>query len=352
MYESQTLEKIKNDILSKITGVEKREGSFTADMITPIAMELEGAYNQLDVLLSTMFLGDIAGEMLDRRCSEYGITRKPGTKAEGQVKFIGEPGAIIFKGSLVSTNSNMLFETVEDKTIPFDGDSATVPVLSTEKGSKYNVSVGSIVNIPVSINGVISVENIAQTHGGTDIETDKALLSRLLYRLRTPATSGNPSHYKMWALEVDGVGDVKVFPTYYGNGTVLVLPITAEKQAPRETIINKVASHIESVRPIGATVTVKAPTTTEINVTAALILDGTRTIQDVKKDYEQLFIKYITDSVFKIYVVDFYKCLSLFYDVPGVKAVQDFKLNDGTVNIQIDELAIQTVGTIDIKEVE
>ena len=38
--------------------------------------------------------------------------------------------------------------------------------------------------------------------------------------LRTPATSGNVYHYVQWALEVAGVGHVKVFPRVQGVNTV------------------------------------------------------------------------------------------------------------------------------------
>lgn len=348
MYENKTAENIKAEMLAKITDIETREGSFINDMLSPVSMELESAYNQLDVLLSTMFLDDIRCEYLDKRASEYGIYRKQGTKAKGQVTFTGSENTIIPKGSLISTGSNLMFETVDEVTIPAEQTTVVADIISSDIGSKYNVSNNTIVNIPSAINGVVSVTNEKPITGGTDVELDEALLKRLLHQLRNPATSGNPAHYKIWALEVNGIGDVKVFPTHFGNGTVLVLPITSEKQAPTEDIIQKVKNHIETKRPIGATVTVNAPIMTAININATITTDGVRPLEDINHEFTKLFKKYITDSVFKIYTVDYFKCLSIFYEISGVRQVTDFKLNNDKSNITIDELAIQSVGTINI----
>lgn len=350
MYENQTYEKIKSDILSKINNIDKREGSFINDMVSPVSMELEGAYNQLEVLLSAMFLKDIGGEMLDKRAEEYGIKRKLGTKSVGKVTFTGISNTVIPKGSLVATNSNILFKTSIEVIIPTGETKVLADIVSTEIGSKNNVLTGSIVNIPSSINGITTVYNETETFGGTDKETDDSLLKRVLHLIQNSATSGNKAHYKMWALEVNGVGDAKVFPTHYGNGTVLVLPITSEKQAPTDDVVENIKTYIESKRPIGAKVTVLAPNVVSVNVSAEITLDGTKTLEDIKKQYEILLKKYITDSVFKIYVVDYFRCLSLFYDIEGVKQVNDVKLNGGNSNITVNPLEIQSVGTITITQ--
>ncbi|WP_193774793.1 baseplate J/gp47 family protein, partial [Vallitalea guaymasensis] len=143
----------------------------------------------------------------------------------------------------------------------------------------------------------------------TDVETDEELLSRLLLRLRTPATSGNKEHYKLWTMEIDGVGGAKVFPLWNGNGTVQIVPITTDKKCPNQTIINKIIAKIEEKRPIGAIVTVSPPEENEINVTAVIVLNTNADLQLVKKEYEYKFNKYITDSVFKVNIVDYFKCL-------------------------------------------
>ncbi len=347
MYEDKTYENIKTSILDKIEGIDKREGSFLNDMVSPLSFELEGAYQQFNAMLGIMFLDDSTGIYLEKRAKEYGITRKQGTYATGEVTFTGNENTVIPQGSLVSTTTNLIFETIEDVIIEASTE-ATVGIEAQNVGAKYNVLANTVTLIPVSINGVTAVTNNIETLGGTDIETDKELLNRTLLQIQNPATSGNAMHYKLWALEEDGVGDAKIFPLANGNGTVLVLPITSDKEAPDNTILQNIRDNIEANRPIGATVTVNAPTEVIINVNATINLDSNYTVDSVLSVYTEKFSNYIKDSVFKIYNVDYFKCLSIMYEVPGVLEVTDFQLNNGTVNIIIGEQEIQVTGTINI----
>ena len=70
-------------------------------------------------------------------------------------------------------------------------------------------------------------------------ETDGALLERLLFAVRQPATSGNVYHYIEWSTSVSGVGAVKVLPLWNGNGTVKVIVVDANKDTPSEELLQK-----------------------------------------------------------------------------------------------------------------
>lgn len=348
VYDNKTYESIKDTMLSKVNNVDKREGSFVNDMLSPIALELEGAYQQFNRLLGVMFLEDVTGEYLEKRAAEYGMTRKDGTYATGSVKFTGVDETVIPKGSLVSTVSNLIYETVGEVVIA-DGQ-AIAEIKSQAIGDKYNVMANAINQIPVNINNIFTVTNESNILGGTDVEKDEQLLSRLLLQIQNPATSGNAMHYKLWALEVDGVGDARVFPLHNGAGTVMVLPITADKRTIDDSIKKNVFDHIEANRPIGATITVEKPVEVLINVDAQLVLDSAYTIQQVKASYAKKLNEYIQASVFKLYTIDYFKCLSIFYDIEGVKQVIEFKLNNGSSNVTIGETQIQVTGTITVEE--
>ena len=47
--------------------------------------------------------------------------------------------------------------------------------------------------------------------------------------------------------------------------------------------------------------------------------------------------------------VDYFKCLSMFYDIEGVVSVKTFTINGGTESISIGEKEIQVTGSIDIE---
>lgn len=349
MYEDKTYENIKENILSNINDLDKREGSFMSDMVSPVSIELEGVYQNFNTMLGIMFLIDATGEYLEKKASEYGVIRKQGTYSEGQVVFTGEENAVIPKGSLVSTDTNLLFETTEESIILIATTEITVSIKALEVGSKYNVLANTIKNIPVSINGITGITNTAETLGGTDIETDEELLNRTLIQIQNPATSGNVMHYKLWSLEVNGVGDAKVFPLHNGPGTVMVMPVSSEKMSLDANIIDNIINNIEEKRPVGATVTVESPTEVLINTTAQIVIDSDFTLQQVTEEYTSKFNEYIKSSVFKIYTVDYYKCLSLMYEIEGIKQVLDFKLNNSNANISIQETEIQVPGTINLE---
>lgn len=347
MYENKTYEAIKNDILSKILGIDTREGSFANDMVSPISAELESSYNELDKLLLKMFLENLSSEDLERRCEEYGLTRKSGTLSEGFATFTGVQGTVIPVNTLISTTTGLNYVTTIEGIVAAGG-TVDIKIQSVDVGTKYNILANTINIINVSINGITSVINKESISGGTDIETDEELKNRLLLQLRTPATSGNKEHYKLWSMEVNGIGDARVFPLAGGAGTVLVMPITTDKRAPSETIINNVINKIEEKRPIGAAVTVQAPTEILINVDATLIIDTNFTLQSIIDAYAYKFNNYIAESAFKINTVDYYKCLSLFYEIEGVKTVTIYKLNNDTKNISIGDKEIQVAGNINI----
>ncbi len=342
-------ESIKHQILSKINTIDTREGSFTNDMVSPISLELADAYQNIMKSIQLMFLDTTEKNYLEMRAKEYGIERKSGTYASGYVTFAGKGGTAILRGSLVSTITSTLFETTEDAAIDETG-TVTVPVIAKAIGNEYNVLPGMLCILPITINGVTSVTNKVVTLGGTGIESDDSLRDRVLLQLRSPATSGNAAHYRLWAMAVDGVADARVYPLHNGNGTVLVMPISSDKRALDQDVLDTVYNYIEGTRPIGASVSVAAPNEVFINVDCALTISPNSNLSAVQAEFAERFEQYIKDCVFRTNVIDIYRCVSLLYDCNGVDQVQYFKLNDSNVNLTIGDKDIQVPGIINLIE--
>lgn len=346
MYENKTYEKIKKDVLEKINNnVDKREGSFINDMVSPYCLELESAYEEFSYLLDSMFLNNTNTEELEMRANEYGISRKQGEKSTGSVTFTGTGGVVIPKGTLVSTATGLLFETDNEGIINPAENTVTVPITAKEVGYIYNLEIGTITKLPILIAGITAVTNKINTSGGANRETDKELLDRVLDKIRNPSNGGNIADFRRWAIEVDGIGDAKIIP---GKGKVMVIPITTAKTAPDERIISKVLKNIEVKKPIFGEVTVVKPSETKVNIKAKVKIDASYSLEYVKGEYIKRIKKYIEDSVFKIHTVDYYKCLSFLYDIEGVTEVIDFTLNGIKDKLTIDGSSIQVLGTIDI----
>lgn len=343
-----TYEKIKQNILNEITtDINKSEGTIINDIVSPISLEMGKAYTEFEKILSLMFLDGIEGSYIDRKVSDYGIYRKAGTKAYCTVTFTGSNNTVIPSGTLVQAGGGLLFQTTEEVTIL--NTSADVRAEALEIGSSYNVDADTINNIPISINGVISVTNALSAVGGTDTETDKSLLNRYLQQLQNPSTSGNAYNYKQWALEVQGVGGAKIFPLWNGPGTVKTVIVDSNKQPATEILVNEAADHIENMRPIGAEVTVKSATGINIDVSGTVILSSDYTLQDVTNTFKNEITEYFKSIAFESNYVSYARIGTILLSVGGVLDYSNLKLNGTSANIELNDEEIPVLGTVSLE---
>lgn len=351
MYEDLTVEKIKEDIISRLsTDIDTREGSFMNDMISAVAYEIWKVYQSLDAVISIAFVDETSGEYIDKRCAEYGIKRKTGTKAKVTLKLTGTDGTVVPKGKVFLTADGLQFEIDEDVTIK--NGTATVKATAIEVGKEYNVEAGTITRQLVSLSGLLSVTNDEPATGGTDQESDAALVQRLYDFLQNPATSGNVAHYRQWALEVDGVGAAKVFPLWNGPGTVKVLIVGNDHGPVDETVVQNCAAHIEENRPIGATVTVESAEGLLVNVSATVIIDSTTTVERVKEEFEAALDTYLKSIAFEKYTLVYNRIAYMLLDIPGVVDYTLLTVNGGTENIAIADNQVPVLGTLTLEVCE
>jgi uncharacterized phage protein gp47/JayE len=347
-FENETLEIIRQRMLDAISDdVDKRQGSVVWDLLSPAAIEFAQAYTALDLVLNFgLSLENVPREYLVLRCAAFGITPKPALKATGQVTFTGTDGTVIPIGTRVSTDDieSIYFVTTAEGTIT-DG-SVTVAAEAETAGASGNVAAGKITLVVGDLAGVTSVTNNSPFDGGADEESDEALLQRYLDRVRKPITSGNANQYRQWALEVAGVGDAKVYPVWNGPGTVKVVLLDADKTAPAQSVIDDVTAHIESVRPIGATVTVVGATEVPIDVSATLTLTPGKTPADAQAEFEPLLVDYLKSLAFVDPVVRYSKIASLILDCPSVVDYSNLTVNGGTANVTIADGEVAVTGTV------
>jgi uncharacterized phage protein gp47/JayE len=347
MYEAQTESVIKQRMLDGISNtIDKLEGSFTNDAIAPVALELASLYVELDRYISLVFAQTSSGTYLDNRAGEFGVIRKQGTYSSGVVTFTGTSGTLIPKGSLVQTAGGLQFTTDNDCTIT--GTTIDASVTAVEVGSNYNLVSGVINQIPVQVVGVTSVTNAQPTTGGTDIETDSALLARLLLKVQTPSTSGNVNDYKLWALSVAGIGDAKVFPIWDGNGTVKVCLIDSNKQPASAELVTAVQNYIEANRPIGATVTYEAATALNINVTVTIVRDSAYSMAQVTSNITAKLTAYLQSIAFKSTYASYAQIGNAIIDSDGVLDYSGLLVNGGTANIAIGAEQVAVLGVVTV----
>lgn len=301
MYSNQTYEVIKERILNDTNiNVDKREGSFVNNMVSPIAIEFTRTYIEFNHILGIMFAKDSYGKWLDMKTEEWGVIRKLGVKAGGKVRFSGDDNTLIEKGTRVKTTNGLVYETSTNAII--ENGYATVDCEAINVGSIYNISEGVINSLEFEVYGIKSVMNITDFLGGIDAETDDELKERFFEKIRTPAISGNAHQYKQWAMSVDGVKYAKVEPLHNGPGSVKVI-ITDDGNRPvLQSVINACKNYIESVRPIGASVTVITPISINIDIRCNVFTDETVNFEMILNDLREKVENYIVSCNDIIYI--------------------------------------------------
>ncbi|WP_027717307.1 baseplate J/gp47 family protein [Desulfovirgula thermocuniculi] len=353
----QTYEAILQRMLSKIPDdIDKSEGSFIWDALAPVAAELAQAAIWAQEVLRRGFAQTTFGQYLDLRAAEHGLTRKPAVKATGQVVFTGTPGTIIPAGTQVSTVGSeaapaIFFVTTQEVTIGSDG-TATANIEAVEAGSKGNVAAGAIKLLAQPVSGVMGVNNPNPTTGGTEEESDAALLQRLLERMQRPPDTGNKNDYIRWAKEVPGVGDAICIPLWNGPGTVKVVIVDSNGAPANQELIEAVQNYIapapgmgEGRAPIGASVTVVAPVSVPINVSATLTYKTGYDPASVRANVEAAIDNLIKGL--KIGEDVRYSAIAnAIYDTPGVEDYSNLLINGGTSNVSIAEDAKAVKGVV------
>lgn len=332
-------ENLLEEILNRVpSDVDRREGSIIYDAVAPCAYFLARQAWLINGFVDLVFPDTAAGEYLDKAVSSFGITRKGATNA---IRIMETTDAVDIGtrwgiGELVYVVIGMEEENrylVECET----------------PGAIGNQMIGKMTPISNILN--VDAELTEIETAGTDQETDDELRQRFYIKVRLPATSGNVYHYKLWAMEVPGVGDVKVYPLDNGPGTVTVMIVNSEKKVDT-SLENIVAEHIEEVRPIGATVSVCSPTITQIAVSANIVPDGSRTIPEIHQAFTGRLDDFLRDLVFREYRISYAKVGSLLLETDGVEDYEQLKINGGTGNITIGDRSIPICGSISLQEVE
>lgn len=345
-YNQETYEAIRKRILDNMTNdIDKREGSFVSNMISPVGVEFAKYYIELDNILSIMFLEDATNEYLDKKVYDFGIERKMGTVARGTIKVTGENGTHIPQNSEVISQGELSFFTLEDAWI--NEGIALIEVEASDVGTEYNIIQNSIDKFVININGVESVTNEKEFKEGTNVETDEELRERFFEVIRRPATSGNIYHYEQWAKEIDGINQARVKPLWNGNGTVKVI-VSNDNSIVDEEIVSKCQEYINTVKPIGADVTVITPTSLDINVTANIYIENGYDATKAKLDFEENLKKYLSSCNDTVVYTRVASCLG---SVEGIKDYSELKLNGATSNISFDDEKLPKIKTITLSEV-
>lgn len=344
------------ELLSNVPDTyQKNAGYFIWDIMRAISATFITLWQKLQYLcgffdITKLEYDDLVKFVYQRK----GIVAKTETYASGEIKITSGSGTITI-GDKFETSGGLVFEATETKTVSTND---TFNAKCTTAGEVGNVPVGAITIIPTTITGIVSITNATAFSGGYEKETKEAITERYLSAIREPIASGNIYHYKKWALEVTGVGNVDVKSLWNGDNTVKVIIVDSNNEPASASLISAVQEYIdpdsagtgEGQAPIGAYCTVESATSKTINVTADITLKSGAVEADVKTAVENALKAYIKSTVFVDSYVSYARIGACILSADGIDDYENLLVNNYTDNVTLSNTTttreIAVIGTV------
>lgn len=280
-----------------------------------------------------------------------GLSRKAAVAASGTIQLTGKAGTVLKSGIQWRPEGGVLYQTTTPGTVTAAG-TLTLPVRAMTPGIMGNLSPGTRGALTSAPEGMDSTVSVITLTGGSDTESDPALLARLLDVLRQPAAGGNAHDYKVWAESVGGVAGAWVYPLRRGLGTVDVV-ITATGGLPSADTVRAVQTYIDRVRPVTAKdCQVLAPAIMTVEIAVSVGLSAGTTLADVTPGITAALQRYF-DALIPGQEAIATQMGALVSDVPGVL---DYSLTapQGNIIPTVDGTTVQWVrpGKVTVSELK
>ncbi|MCL2463150.1 MAG: baseplate J/gp47 family protein [Defluviitaleaceae bacterium] len=363
MYEIQTYGTILNRMTAAVTAwaaqngqqVDTREGSLIRTALAPAAYELAQIYIELQRVLDESFADTASWDYLVRRAAERGVVPYPATNAIRQ----GEFNMDVPIGSRFSLN---LLNYVAIAKIS-DG---VFEMRCETPGSVGNLESGRLIPIQY-IQGLTRAQLTDVLIPGEDMEGLEHFRKRYFDSIFKEAFGGNIADYYNKVTAMQGVGGCKVYPVWQGPGTVKVVVIDSEWEAPTGVMTDAIQTALDptvnqgaglGLAPIGHTVTVAPVTGTQIDISFTLTYQSGYAWADVQDDVNAAIDAYFLqmaqgwDQVDWIntptatLIVRVSQIETRILDVAGVIDITGTALNGGAANVALDADAIPVKGSV------
>ena len=318
--------------------LDKREGGIIHTALAPTAKKVFDLFIQMDRVLELTFASTSEDIYLEQRTAELGIDRKPATYSirEGEFNVDVPIGSRFFV-------DNLHYVTLEQ--------GKTVPMRCETAGEVGNIPIDGTTMMPIdNIPGLATAVIGRIISVGADVQDDEELYQQYFERISRPATSGNIYHYEQWTKQVSGIRAVKVFPLWDGPGTIKIMVVGSDGRAPSQEKVQEVFEHIETERPIGATVTAAPAIEREINISADLQLIEGKEVNEIKENYSQELATIFRNAAYQTDTVRYSQLATLVLEQSGVIDWQNFLVNGETSNVELSEDEIPVIGSVIFNE--
>lgn len=263
------------DKFTQLAGYTPDDASDIGIRLKVLAGEIYSVSSALDWLKQQTFPQTAAGEELEKRALERGVTRKPAAAAAGTLTFGRKTTlwytAVIPAGTVCATSGQgaAQYVTTEDAALAVGSLTVDVPAKAQDTGAAGNTAAQTVTVLVTPTASMDYVTNNSAFTGGEDAESDDSLRSRLLDSYAQPANGCNAAWYRQLAMTCDGVSSAGVIPRANGAGTAAVY-LGGCGGAPDDTVVQQVQDLFSANREINVDVTVQAAQTVPVDVTCTV----------------------------------------------------------------------------------
>ena len=357
MYEDRTFEVILQEMLDLVPGdVDKREGSIIFDALAPAAAKLAQAYVDIELNQRLGFAATSSGEWLRMRTAEHGVNYEKASKAKRKGLFFASNDQPIDVPIGSRYSIDQLTYVVKEKM------ATGVFVLECETaGVVGNQQFGTMLPIEY-IDKLAHAELADVLVPGEDDESDEALYQRYLTDINEQPYGGNVADYRKKINEIEGVGSVKVFPTWQGGGTVKCTVLAADFNPPTSALVDEIQTIMDPVQnsglglglaPIGHRVTIIGAQTVVVNLSTTVTLQAGYTLPQVQPEIETVFSDYLL-SLRKMWkdessiIVRVSQVEARVLGIQGIADITGTTLNGSHANLTLGPEEVPTKGTVDL----
>lgn len=367
-FSQYTYAYLRQQILSQVSDTfDKRDAAPIPTAISPAAYVLAGFYITLNQVQQQAFIQTATAQSLDYLGVISGLTRYPASPAVR----LGVFNTAVPIGARFSTvngeNSINFSVTAAESTANQYQLTAETPGTI---GNDYTGPILPITNVP----GLTSAQITDILVPGDDEETDDAFRQRIISALNNRPFGGNIADYQQNILAIDGVGAVQVYPTWNGGGTVKCSVLGSDYMPASAELVENVQNTIDpptsglglGLAPIGAQVTIVAPTELTVTVSATLTLAAGYSIEQVQPLVESAIESYLLSvrqawgnqlgSTTVEYAADVYlsRVTAAIVGTTGVVNATNVQLNSGTADLTLTETGttqqVPVMGTVTLSE--
>ena len=373
-FSSQTYANILAAMLAQVPSTyDKRDTAPIPTALGPAAYTFEGFYLTLNQVQQQAFIQTASGQSLDYLGVLAGLTRYPASAAVR----LGVFNASVPIGSRFSTingANSINFTATATATVEDPQEGNYYYQLTAETpgtiGNEYTGAILPITTIP----GLTSAQITDILVPGDDEETDAAFQQRIITALNDRPFGGNIASYRENILAIDGVGAVQVYPTWNGGGTVKCSVLGSDYLPASEQLVENVQNAIDpptqglglGLAPIGAQVTIVAPTEVTANISATVTLASGYSVEQVQTPIETAIQNYLlsvrqswatnTSSNSVAYAADVYlaRITAAIVSVTGVVNATDVEINGAAEDLTLTQTGttqqVPIMGTVTLSE--